>query len=281
MEEEQVCSAHSGHISKSSGASRILRNRTTIRFFEKMEKWIYQRADILIGISGSFMDHFIQTGVRDAKIHVVENWANPNFIMIGPQKNSFRNTVNKENHFMIIYSGGINNNANLEPLIDAADVLKEEPFLFVIIGEGQYKNKIHQIVKERSLLNVKLLPWQPLKNYPEVLRAADINVVTLSNRSAETSVPSKVYKQLAAGRPIIAITPDKSELFRLVTVARCGICIPCDDALALVRELRWSLLHPHELRQMSLNARDYFEQHHTLQHALDKVNIALNAALNA
>ena len=259
----------------------ILKNRMTIRFFEKMEKWIYQRADALIGISGSFMEHFIQTGVSNTKIHVVENWADPNFIVPGPQNNSFRNLFNKENHFMIVYSGGINNNANIEPLVDAACVLKEEPFIFVIIGEGQYKNRIQQIVEERNLRNVKLLPWQPLKDYPEALRAADMNVVTLSSRSAETSVPSKIYKQLAAGRPIIAITPVKSELYRLVTVARCGICVPPDDAQALVRELRWSLSHPHELRQMSQNARAYFEQHHTLQHALEKVNLALNAAINA
>jgi colanic acid biosynthesis glycosyl transferase WcaI len=259
----------------------ILRNRRAIFFFEEMEKWIYQRADILIGISEGFREHFMRTGVNDAKIHVVENWANADFIVPGPQKNSFRNRVNKENHFMIVYSGGINNNANLEPLIHAADALKEEPFLFIIIGEGQYKERIRQMVTERSLQNVQLLTWQPLKDYPEVLRAADINVVTLSSQSAETSVPSKVYKQLAAGRPIIAITPDKNELFRLVTAAQCGICIPPDDAQAVVRELRWSLLHPHELREMSFNARAYFEQHHTLQQSLGKVNLALKAALNA
>ena len=259
----------------------ILRNRRAILFFEKMEKWIYQRADILIGISEGFREHFIRTGVNDTKIQVVENWANPDSIVPGPQKNSFRNRVNKEDHFMIVYSGGINNNANLDPLIQAAEALKEETFLFVIIGDGQYKERIRQMVTERSLRNVQLLPWQPLKDYPDVLRAADINVVTLSSQSAETSVPSKVYKQLAAGRPIIAITPDKNELFRLVTEAQCGICVPPDDAQAVVRILRWSLLHPHELHEMSLNARVYFEQHHTLQHSVGKINLALNAALNA
>ncbi len=259
----------------------ILKNRRAILFFEKMERWVYQRADILIGISEGFREHFMRIGENDSKIHVVENWADPDFIVPGPQNNSFRNLVNKENRFMIVYSGGINNNANLEPLIHAADALKEEPFLFVIVGEGQYKERIQQMVKERSLRNVKLLPWQPLKDYPETLRAADINVVTLSSRSAETSVPSKVYKQLAAGRPIIAIAPNNNELFRLVTAAQCGICIHPDDAQAVVRELRWSLSHPEEIRQMSLNARAYFEQHHTLQHALEKVDLALKAAFNA
>lgn len=259
----------------------ILRNRRAIIFFEKMEKWIYKKADILVGISKGFGEHFIKNGINDGKIHVVENWADPDFIVPGSKNNSFRNRVNKENHFMIVYSGGINNNANLEPLIQAAAVLKEEPFLFIIIGEGQYKERIWKMVTERSLRNVQLLPWQPIKDYPEALRAADINVVTLSSRSAETSVPSKVYKQLAAGRPIIAITPEKNELFRLITVAQCGICIPPDDAQAVVRELRWSLLHPHELGQMSLNGRAYFEQHHTLEHSLEKVNLALKAALNS
>jgi len=259
----------------------ILKNRRAIVFFEKMEKWIYQRADILIGISEGFREHFIRTGVNDAKILVVENWADPDFIVPGPPNNSFRNRVNKEDHFMIVYSGGINNNATLEPLIHAAYTLQEKPFLFIIIGEGQYKERIRQMVTERSLQNVLLLPWQPLKDYPEVLRAADINVVTLSSRSAETSVPSKVYKQLAAGRPILAITPDNNELFWLVTAAKCGICVPPDDAQAVARELRWSLLHPYELREMSLNARAYFEQHHTLQHSLEKVSLALKAALNS
>lgn len=258
----------------------VIHNKQIIRLFENMEKYIYHKADFSIVISDGFKDHLMSKGVSSSKIGVVANWADPNFFQIGSKENAFRNKLNPKDNFVVIYSGGINNNANLEPLIHAADLLRDEPFLFVIIGDGQHKPRLEQLLLMKSLRNVQFFPFQPMSHYPEVLRAADINVVSLNRRSTFTSVPSKVYKLLAAGRPILAITQEENELFRLVKAAKCGLCVPPDEPNEIAGVLRWYHSHPNDLDGMGMNGRTYLEENNSLQISVDKIEHILNEIIN-
>ena len=215
-----------------------------------MEKWIYRRADRVAVISEGMREDLLSRGVPGAKVAVIENWADPSFITPGPSDNDFRRSLDIGDRFLVIYSGGINNNANLEPVIEAADMLRNEPFAFAIVGEGQFKPQIEAMARAKRLDRVSFLPFQPVQQYPNVLRAADLNLVTLKAKSAATSVPSKIYKQMAAGRPILAVTPETNELHRLVTTAQCGKCVLPDDANGIVKVVRWAASHGRELQRM-------------------------------
>ena len=81
---------------------------------------------------------------------------------------------------------------------------------------------------------------------------------------------------MAAGRPILAITPEVNELFRLVTAAKCGICVPPDDPEAVVKAILWSASHPDQMREQGENARRYFEDHHTLGQSIDRLSDCMN-----
>lgn len=249
----------------------VLENRLAIRFFERMEHWIYRRADHVTVISEGMREDLVGRGVPSRKVSVVENWADPDFIVPGPKDNAFRRELGAEGRFVVVYSGGINNNANLGPLLHAAEILRGERFLFAIVGDGQYKPELQQLAQKKSLDNVKFFPFQPLARYPDVLRAADLNFVSLSVKSATCSVPSKIYKQMAAGRPILAATPQINELFRIVTKSNCGKCVPPDDPVAIANAVRWAQEHPVELARMGENARRYLEQHDTIRHGVDRV----------
>lgn len=241
-----------------------LRNQYAIRLLERLEKWNYKHADHVVVISGGFAENLIAKGVPEDKVSVVSNWADPEFIQPGPKDNIFRRDACPNPVFLTIYSGTLSHNSNLEPVIRAANILRDEPFYFVIVGEGVRKNDLVKTAQSQSLSNIRFLPFQPLENYPNVLRAADINLVTLSNQAASVSVPSKVFKQMAAGRPILAITAENNELGRLIKAANCGLCVPPDDPEALVEGLRWAAGHPNDLIQMGSNARHYLEANHGL-----------------
>jgi colanic acid biosynthesis glycosyl transferase WcaI len=256
----------------------MLTNRAAIRFFEAMERWIYKQAEKVVVISEDFREDLVNKGVAIDKVAVVQNWADPNFVTPRPKENEFRRSLQADGRFVLIYSGGLNNNANLDPVIRAAHVLRAEPFLFVIVGEGQYKRALEQLTARLSLTNVTFMPFQPRNRYPDVLSAADMNLVTLSSRSAVCSVPSKVYKLMAAARSILAITQERNELHRLVTTANCGICVLPDDPPAVVQALRWAATHPNEVSAQGKNARTYLEQHHTVDHSLDQLSQVIGFA---
>ena len=240
-------------------ATGVLRNRGAIRAFEAMERWVYRRADRVVVISEGFRDNLLSKGVPDSKIRVVPNWADPDFVRPGLQDQELREQWGRD-RFAVVYSGGLTHNSNLEPLIEAASVLRNEPFRFVIIGEGVRKPSLEEAARAKRIDNVSFMPFQPLERYPGVLSTADMNVVTLSSAAGVASAPSKIYKMMASGRPVLAIAPASSEIGRLVTAAQCGFVVGPAQVEDLVGVLRYASTHREEVEQMGRRGRQYLEQ---------------------
>lgn len=254
----------------------VLTNQYAIRFFEAMEKWMYRKADHIVVISEGFKTNLLSKGVPPAKITVVSNWADPSFVKAGPRNESLRQEFNVGENFTVIYSGGLTRNSALEPLIQAADMLRNEPFSFVIIGEGVHKERLRKMAESQQLTNLQFRTFVPLRQYPEVLLAADVNIVTLNSRATEVSVPSKIYKHMASGRPVIAIASSDSELARLVEAGKFGFTVPTDDPSRLVDVLRWAAVHPEEMKQMGLRARQYLIDNHSRDRSIDRICAVLD-----
>ncbi|MEM2046088.1 MAG: glycosyltransferase family 4 protein [Candidatus Bathyarchaeia archaeon] len=255
----------------------FLRNRLIIRFFQWMERFIYQHAAAIVVISEGFKDNLLGKGVSPQKIHIVPNWADPDSIRPGPKDNPFRKQIGLGNRFVVIYSGNLSYNSNLEPVIEAAELLQEEPFAFVIVGDGAHKPLLEHKVREKGLKNVYFLPFQPLEMYPQVLTAADINLVTLNTQAAMASVPSKVFKIMASGTPVLAITVKGTDLYRLVLEANCGLCVPPDDPIALAKALQYAAAHQNELEHMGANGRRYLEEHFSRQKCVGEIETILKS----
>jgi len=241
----------------------VLSNRQAIRIFEWLERWIYCHVDAIVAISSSFRDNIIGKGAVPENVFVVSNWADPDMIQPGPRNNEFRDELDVGELFTVIYSGGFTHNANLQPLIDAADLLRDEPFAFVLVGDGVRKTELSQSVSVKGISSVQMKPFQPLERYPRVLQAADVNVVTLSAQAAFASVPSKIFKQMAVGIPIIAITEKGNEVDRLIMHAQCGVSVAPDSPQALADALRWFSGHRTEMRQMGESGRAYLLKNHS------------------
>jgi len=253
----------------------FLRGRVTIRFFQLMERLIYHLAEAVIVISEGFKKNLLAKGVPAQKIQIVSNWADPYFIRPGPKDNPFRHRLNVGDRFTVIYSGSISHNSSLESVIDAAELLQNEPFVFVIVGGGALKSDLERRAKDKHLDNVFFLPFQPLEEYPQVLAAADMNLVSLNTKAATLSVPSKVFKMMASGRPILAITPTGNELHRLITEANCGMCVPPDEPLSVVEALRYAIVHRDDLDRMGANARCYLEEHFSREKCVKQIEAIL------
>lgn len=257
-----------------------LRNPIAIRSLEILENWNYRQADHIVVISDGFKENLISKGVSQNKITTISNWADPVFISPSVKRNKFRTELGIDHEFTLIYSGGLTHNSNLEPVIEAAELLRDEPFVFVIVGEGVKKRSLQQLAEDRELENVHFRPYVPLKSYPDVLQAADMNLVTLNSQATYTSVPSKVFNQMAAGRPILAITAEGNELDRLAKSANFGPRVPPDDPARLAEALRWASKHPFELEEMGANGRRYLEKHYSCSHCVKQIEQLLQRVVS-
>jgi glycosyltransferase involved in cell wall biosynthesis len=95
--------------------------------------------------------------------------------------------------------------------------------------------------------------------------------VTLNSRATQVSVPSKIYKQMAAGRPVIAIASSSSELARLIDDGKFGFTVSPSEPDKLVEVLRWAAAHPDEMKEMGLRARQYLLENHSRDRSVDRI----------
>ncbi len=122
------------------------------------------------------------------------------------------------------------------------------------IGEGAKKAKIEGVA--RGCRNVRFLPFRPAAEVPYVMAAGDLHVVTVKRGLEGVVVPSKVYDILAAGRPLLAVATDKTEVARFAERDGCGVAADPDDPAAVAEAVRSVHGRPRNAcAQMSRRAR--------------------------
>ncbi|MBK6710279.1 MAG: glycosyltransferase family 4 protein [Chloroflexi bacterium] len=242
-------------------AAGLLKNKRVIAFFAAIERFLYKKATHISVISQGFRNNLIQKNVQDNKISVTPVWADPSAVQPMAKDNEFRNEHGLEGKFVILYAGNIGYNSVLEDVIEAAELLRaEECIRFVIVGEGVKKASLQEMVSRYDLHNVDFYPYQPREKYPEMLAAADLGLVTLTEDSYYTSLPSKVFNIMASGRPILAITPPSSEIAGLLGSAQCGLNVAPSSPDKLVEVILTFLQDEQLVTVMGRNGRTVLEE---------------------
>lgn len=130
----------------------------------------------------------------------------------------------------------------MDVIVRAIALLKEKPFHFEIIGEGQEYPAVRSLANQFNLPNVTFEPPLPLRELPQRIAKADICLgghFGESGKAART-IPGKIYQMLAMGKAIIAAdNPANRELLTHDTTAY--LCPPGDpgalaDALLTLGE---------------------------------------------
>lgn len=122
-------------------------------------------------------------------------------------------------------------------VLAAAELLRDEPFRFVLIGEGQLSAELRASIASRRLTNVVWLGQLP----PDELRShtlgADVCLgVFGTSEKAGRVVPNKVFDALACGRPVV--TADTDAAREWLHDGESALLTPAGDAAALAGALR-------------------------------------------
>jgi len=171
--------------------------------------------------------------------------------------------------FVLLYAGNLGRLHNFDLVLDAAQHLQplRPEITFVIVGEGPKREDIARRIADDALTNVRLLPFVPHHELPDLLASADVSLVTLEPGMEGISVPSKLYSILASGRPVLAITSPASEVARVVQEAECGEQIDHADLPRLIDTLTRMADTPEWVERMGRNARSVLETQYSLSSA--------------
>jgi glycosyltransferase involved in cell wall biosynthesis len=67
---------------------------------------------------------------------------------------------------------------------------------------------------------------------PQINAACDLAMIPLTSAGCADGFPSKVYSNMASGRPVLVSAQNGSEMAELVTRTGCGRSVPPDDGEA-------------------------------------------------
>lgn len=113
-----------------------------------------------------------------------------------------------------VFFGNLGRVQGLDILVEAIDKVESKKAKFVFIGDGASSDLINALCLRRT--NCERLEAIPFSENIKGLRVGDVAIVSLEKGMYGLGVPSKAYFSLAAGKRLLVIGDENSELCRLI-----------------------------------------------------------------
>lgn len=213
-------------------------NRYAIGVLAGLERFVYRRADAVTVLSED-LRHNVESKLARHRttsrhalgVRVVPNFVDSDRIQPQPRENAYRAEFGLGNRTVVMYAGNLGLSQPLELMIETARELAErDDVIFVLNGDGSRRAHLESLA--RGLNNLVFVDYQPAARLAEVLAAADVGVIALRRGLARSSVPSKLYSILAAGRAVLASVDPESEVATVVSSQGAGIVVDPEDQTA-------------------------------------------------
>jgi colanic acid biosynthesis glycosyl transferase WcaI len=223
-------------------------------------------------IADGFVDNLRSKGVEADKIVQIPNWVDVNFIRPLPKENNpFRAAHNLNDKFVVLYSGNIALTQGLESVVKAASMLRHIPnIVFVIVGEAKGLQRLQQECLDCGADNVLLLPFQPRKDLPQMLAAADVGLVVQKKNIVSFNMPSKIQVLLASGGALVASVPDNGTAARAIKQSGGGVIVPPEDPQALAMAILDLYQNPEKVKTLGYKSRQYAIENYAFEQALNQ-----------
>lgn len=228
-----------------------------IRFFERIEMFLYAQAKSIIAVTHSFKSSLIERGVDGAKIEVVLNGVDlGNYQPLAQKDPEFSEEYDLSDKFVVGYVGTHGMAHGLEHVVSAAERLRDNPDVrFVFAGSGAERQKIEQLAQEQALPNIVMIAKQPKENMSRLWSLCDVALVSLRDTPLfSTVIPSKIFEAMGMGIPILMSVPI-GEATEIVAENQCGICVSPETPVALAEAVTRLFQDPKLLESYAANAK--------------------------
>ena len=194
------------------------------RVLSRMLLYSLKRAAVVVALDRFMKDRIQAKGIPAEKILVVPPWSHDDRVRFDPvAREEFRANYKLSDKFVVMYSGNHSPCHPLETLLQVAERLAEnEGVAFCFVGGGSEFVRVKERARDRGLLNVMCIPYQPIEKLSGSLSAADLHVVVMGDQYVGIVHPCKVYNVLAVGIPLLYIGPIKSHVHDIISQAGSG-----------------------------------------------------------
>lgn len=255
----------------------VLKNKTIIRFFQWMEKWNYQHADVVTTHSLGNRDLLakLYPDVKD-KIKILHNWVDVAAHQNEMMQKDFRTLYALHNKFVAVFAGVIGPSQNLDILIDAAMQLQHlNDLCFLIVGDGSEKQKLIDKASKNNLNNVVFKDFISREEYGDLLKACDVGLVSLSSKNKTPVVPGKILGYMAAGLPVVAFLNQESDGHSVLKNAACGYSVISDDLSQIVSVITHTYENKHQCKSLGESGLMYVKNNFSKESCVSEMEAFL------
>ena len=237
------------------------------KIWHQVNRLVWQRSKQIVVLSNTMKERIVaQHPQFSNKIAVIHNWADANWIKpLTKQENWFARQHGIDRKFTVLYSGNLGRCHDVETIVGAIQLLRNQPVQFVFIGAGAKHDLCRQQVIEHQLDNCLFLPYQDRSHLPYSLTACDLALVTIAPGLEGVVAPSKLYGIMAAGRAIAAICEPHSYLRQLISQANCGGYFDNYNSQGLANFISFLAANPSIAKAMGHAGRKHMEDNFTPQ----------------
>jgi len=201
------------------------------RVFERLEAYCARNASHVVAIGEDFREVYPRWKVSDEKVSVIPNWAPLDKVFPVERTNPRSATLFRDDETLrLVYAGTIGRKHNPHLLVELLRSVRQMgiPASMVVVSEGESADELAAIAAGEPDLRLKVLPFQPADELPDVLGSADVLVALLEPHATRFSIPSKVLSYMAAGRPIAGLMPSDNPAAADID-ATGGLVVEPDD----------------------------------------------------
>lgn len=220
--------------------------------YHRVSERIYRAVDRILITSRSFSEYFEKEfGIDKRKISYLPQYAEDLFGDVPPKEPG--------DVCDLVFAGNIGTAQSVITIVKAAEILKDEPVRFQIVGSGIELDNLQKYVEEHGLTNVTFYGRRPLEEMPQFYAMADAMLLTLeSDPILSMTLPGKLQSYMAAGKPVIAAIDGEAR--RVIEESGCGFCGKAEDEKRLAENIM-CFVKSKDKQALSDNARTYYEQH--------------------
>jgi glycosyltransferase involved in cell wall biosynthesis len=201
------------------------------RFMAFVADSVRRRASAVIVLGECMRARVIAHGIAPERVVIAENWSDGTLLRPAAQRQSGPLTI--------IYPGNLGLAHDVGTLTYAMRELKSDAGIrYLFVGGGARIEELKGSCLAAGVESASFLPYCSRDLLNNLLSEAHIGLVTQTDASLGSVVPSKAYSLMAAGLPILFVGPAESTVAAMIRRFDCGWELRCGDGPGLVRTLR-------------------------------------------
>ena len=235
---------------------------------QKAENDAYRDADTVVSMLPKVAAHMQAHGLDLRKLHIVPNgiaeddWTGPAEPLAAGLASRLA-ALRAAGRTIVGYAGSHGLPNALDVLLDAAALLRDSGFTFVLVGDGHEKARLAERVREEGLVDVLLLPPISKAQIPALLAAFDIAYIGWQRVPIYRFgiAPNKLMDYMMAGCAVLHSVEAGNDP---VAEAGCGLTVAPESPAAVAHGLvALADLAPADRAALGARGRAFVLAHHT------------------